>query len=50
MLMTRLGYGSKMVVTGDPVQSDVNGKSRFAACYVRNYSIIIGTIVSFTIL
>ena len=29
MLMTRLGYGSKMVVTGDPVQSDVNGKSCF---------------------
>jgi len=29
MLMTRLGYGSKMVVTGDPVQSDVNGQSCF---------------------
>jgi phosphate starvation-inducible PhoH-like protein len=29
MLLTRLGRGSKMVVTGDPVQSDVNGYSCF---------------------
>ena len=29
MLLTRLGKGSKMVVTGDPVQSDVNGSSCF---------------------
>lgn len=29
MLLTRLGKGSKMVVTGDPVQSDVNGHSCF---------------------
>ena len=29
MLLTRLGQESKMVVTGDPVQSDVNGTSCF---------------------
>ncbi len=29
MLLTRLGEGSKMVITGDPVQSDVNGRSCF---------------------
>jgi len=29
MLLTRLGEGSKMVITGDPVQSDVNGSSCF---------------------
>lgn len=29
MLLTRFGHDSKMVVTGDPVQSDVNGKSCF---------------------
>lgn len=29
MLLTRLGKGSKMVITGDPVQSDVNGHSCF---------------------
>ncbi len=27
MLLTRLGDGSKMVITGDPCQSDVNGRS-----------------------
>ncbi len=29
MLLSRLGKDSKMVVTGDPVQSDVNGRSCF---------------------
>ncbi len=29
MLLTRLGYGSKMVITGDPIQSDVGNKSCF---------------------
>jgi len=29
MLMTRLGEGSKMVITGDPIQSDINGHSCF---------------------
>ena len=29
MLLTRLGEGSKMVITGDPVQSDINGRSCF---------------------
>lgn len=29
MLMTRLGEGSKIVITGDPIQSDINGKSCF---------------------
>lgn len=29
MLMTRLGEGSKIVITGDPVQSDINGHSGF---------------------
>jgi len=29
MLLTRLGKGSKMVITGDPVQSDANGTSCF---------------------
>jgi len=29
MLLTRLGEDSKMVVTGDPVQSDINGHSCF---------------------
>ena len=29
MLLTRLGESSKMVITGDPIQSDVNGRSCF---------------------
>lgn len=29
MLLTRLGEGTKMVITGDPIQSDVNGHSCF---------------------
>lgn len=29
MLLTRLGEGSKMVITGDPIQSDINGHSCF---------------------
>ena len=29
MLLTRLGKDSKMVITGDPVQSDLNGTSCF---------------------
>lgn len=29
MLLTRLGYNSKMIITGDPIQSDVGGKSCF---------------------
>jgi len=29
MLLTRLGKGRKMVITGDPIQSDVNGYSCF---------------------
>lgn len=31
MLLTRLGHDSKMVITGDPKQSDVNGKSCFVS-------------------
>lgn len=31
MLLTRLGKGSKMVITGDPKQSDVNGRSCFVS-------------------
>lgn len=31
MLLTRLGQGSKMVITGDPKQSDVNGRSCFVS-------------------
>lgn len=31
MLLTRLGHDSKMVVTGDPKQSDVNGRSCFVS-------------------
>lgn len=31
MLLTRLGHGSKMVITGDPRQSDVNGRSCFVS-------------------
>ncbi len=31
MLLTRLGEGSKMVITGDPRQSDVNGRSCFVS-------------------
>lgn len=30
MLMTRLGYGSKMVITGDPSQRDIRGEPCFA--------------------
>lgn len=33
MLLTRLGEGSKMVVTGDPVQTDLKGKSCFDTAY-----------------
>lgn len=33
MLLTRLGEGSKMIVTGDPVQSDLRGKSCFDTAY-----------------
>ena len=29
MLLTRLGEGSKMVLTGDPMQSDINGQTCF---------------------
>lgn len=29
MLLTRLGEGSKITITGDPIQSDINGKSCF---------------------
>jgi len=29
MLLTRLGEGSKIVITGDPLQSDINGFSSF---------------------
>ncbi len=28
MLMTRIGKGSKMIITGDPNQSDINGKGK----------------------
>lgn len=28
MLLTRLGKGSKIIVTGDPSQSDINGKGK----------------------
>jgi phosphate starvation-inducible PhoH-like protein len=31
MLLTRLGHGSKMVITGDPKQSDVHGRSCFVS-------------------
>ena len=27
--MTRLGRGSKLIICGDPMQSDINGKSGF---------------------
>ena len=33
MLLTRYGVRSKMVITGDPVQSDVNGHSCFHMAY-----------------
>lgn len=33
MLLTRYGVRSKMVITGDPVQSDVNGHSCFHVAY-----------------
>lgn len=33
MLLTRLGDGSKMVITGDPVQTDVNGYSCFHSAH-----------------
>ena len=32
-LMTRLGEGSKLLICGDPMQSDINGKSGFADMY-----------------
>lgn len=32
-LMTRLGQGSKLIICGDPMQSDINGKSGFADMY-----------------
>ena len=32
-LMTRLGEGSKLLICGDPMQSDINGKSGFAEMY-----------------
>lgn len=32
-LMTRLGEGSKLIICGDPMQSDINGKSGFADMY-----------------
>jgi phosphate starvation-inducible PhoH-like protein len=32
-LMTRLGRGSKLIICGDPMQSDINGKSGFADMY-----------------
>lgn len=33
MLLTRLGEGTKMVITGDPLQSDINGASCFHDAY-----------------
>lgn len=32
-LMTRLGRGSKLIICGDPMQSDINGRSGFADMY-----------------
>ena len=32
-LMTRLGEGSKLIICGDPMQSDINGRSGFADMY-----------------
>ena len=32
-LMTRLGENSKLIICGDPMQSDINGKSGFADMY-----------------
>ena len=32
-LMTRLGEGSKLIICGDPMQSDINGKSGFSDMY-----------------
>lgn len=32
-LITRLGRGSKLIICGDPMQSDINGKSGFADMY-----------------
>jgi len=32
-LMSRLGEGSKLLICGDPMQSDINGKSGFADMY-----------------
>ena len=32
-LMTRLGEGSKLIICGDPMQSDINGKSGFAGSF-----------------
>ena len=32
-LMTRLGEGRKLIICGDPMQSDINGKSGFADMY-----------------
>lgn len=32
-LMTRLGEGSKLLICGDPMQSDINGRSGFADMY-----------------
>ena len=32
-LMTRLGKGSKLIICGDPMQSDINGKSGFSDMY-----------------
>jgi len=32
-LMTRLGEGSKLLICGDPMQSDINGKSGFSDMY-----------------
>ena len=31
--MTRLGEGSKLLICGDPMQIDINGKSGFADMY-----------------
>ncbi len=32
-LMTRIGEGSKLIICGDPMQSDINGRSGFADMY-----------------
>ena len=32
-LMTRIGKGSKLIICGDPMQSDINGKSGFSDMY-----------------